>query len=43
MLEAFIFLTKKRLGEIKARKELGGNMKRNYISKEVASSPTASA
>jgi hypothetical protein len=42
MLEAFIFLTKKRSGEIKARKVLGANMQRNYISKEVASSLTAS-
>ena len=42
MLEAFIFLTEKRSGEIKARKVLGGNMQHNYISKEVASSPTAS-
>jgi hypothetical protein len=42
ILEAFIFLTEKQSGEIKARKVLGGNMQRNYISKEVASSPTAS-
>jgi hypothetical protein len=42
MLEAFIFLTKKRSGEIKARKVLGGNTQRSYISKDVASSPTAS-
>ncbi len=42
MLEAFIFLTKKQSGEIKARKVLGGNMQHNYISKEVAKSPTVS-
>ncbi len=42
MLEAFIFLTEKQSGEIKARKVLLGTMQRNYISKEVASSPTAS-
>jgi hypothetical protein len=42
MLEAFIFLTKKRSGEIKARKVLGGNMQQNYISKEVAGSPAVS-
>jgi hypothetical protein len=41
MVEAFIFLTEKRSGEIKARKVLGGNVQRNYISKDEASSPTA--
>ena len=41
MEEAFIFLTEKRSGEIKARKLLGGNVQRNYISKDEASSPMA--
>ena len=40
MVEAFIFLTEKRSGEIKARKVLGGNVQCNYISKDEASSPT---
>ena len=41
MVEAFIFLTENRSGEIKARKVLGGNLQRDYISKDEASSPTA--
>ena len=41
MVEAFIFLTEKRSGEIKAQKVLGGNVQRYYISKDEASSPTA--
>ena len=41
MVESFIFLTEKRSGEIKARKVLGGNVQRDYISKDEASSPTA--
>jgi hypothetical protein len=41
MVEAFIFLTEKRSGEIKARKVLGGSVQHNYISKDEASSPTA--
>ena len=41
MVEAFIFLTEKRSGEIKAQKVLGGNVQRNYIRKDEASSPTA--
>ena len=41
MVESFIFLTEKRSGEIKARKVLGGNLQRDYTSKEEASSPTA--
>ena len=41
MVEAFIFLTEKRSGEIKAQKVLGGNVQRDYISKDEASSPTA--
>ena len=41
MVEAFIFLTEKRSGEIKARKVLGGNVQRKYFSKDEASSPTA--
>jgi hypothetical protein len=41
MVKAFIFLTEKRSGEIKARKVLGGNVQHKYISKDEASSPTA--
>ena len=41
MVEAFIFLTEKRSGEIKARKVLGGKVQRDYISKDEASPPTA--
>ena len=41
MVEAFIFLTENRSGEIKAQKILGGNVQRNYINKDEASSPTA--
>jgi hypothetical protein len=41
MVKAFIFLTEKRSGKNKARKVLGGNVQRDYISKDEASSPTA--
>ena len=41
MVKSFIFLNKKRSGEIKTQKVLGGNVQRDYISKEEASSPTA--
>ncbi len=42
ILEIHIFLKKKCDGSIKARGVAGGNKQRDYISKEDASSPTAS-
>jgi hypothetical protein len=41
MVEAFIFLTEKRSGEIKARKVLGGNVQLDYISKAIVPMDTA--
>ena len=40
--KSHIFVTKKRTGELKARQVAGGNKQRDFISKEVSSSPTAS-
>ncbi len=40
ILESHIFVKKKRLGEVKARKVAGGNKQRDFIDKEDASSPT---
>ena len=39
-MESHIFVKKKRLGEVKARKVAGGNKQRDFIDKEDASSPT---
>jgi hypothetical protein len=43
VLESHIFVEQKRDGKIKARKLIGGNKKRNYITKEDVTSPTVSA
>jgi hypothetical protein len=40
ILEMHVFVKKKRMGQIKARKVAGGNKQRDFISKENASSPT---
>ena len=40
VLESHIFITQKRLGEIKGRTVAGGNKQQGYIDKEDASSPT---
>jgi len=42
-LESHIFVEQKRDGLIKARKVIGGNKQRDYITKEDVSSPTVSA
>ena len=42
ILESFLFVTRKRSGELKARKVAGGNKQRDFVSKEEASSPTVS-
>jgi hypothetical protein len=39
ILESHIFVKKKRLGEVKARKVAGGNKQHDFIDKEDASSP----
>ncbi len=41
MVESFIFLKEKKDGTLKARAVLGGNVQRDYITKEKASLPTA--
>jgi hypothetical protein len=41
MVESFIFLKEKKDGSLKARAVLGGNVQRDYITKDEASSPTA--
>jgi hypothetical protein len=41
MVESFIFLKEKKDGTLKARAVLGGNVQREYITKDEASSPTA--
>jgi hypothetical protein len=41
MVESFIFLKEKKDGTLKARAVLGGNVQRDYITKDEASSPTA--
>jgi hypothetical protein len=43
ILESHIFVEEKREGQLKARKVIGGNKQRDYITKEDASSPTVSA
>jgi hypothetical protein len=43
ILESHIFVEQKRDGLIKARKVIGGNKQRDYITKEDVSSPTATA
>jgi hypothetical protein len=43
ILEPHIFVEQKRDGKIKARKVIGGDRQRNYITKEDVSSPTVSA
>jgi hypothetical protein len=43
ILESHIFVEEKRDGKIKARKVVGGNKQRDYITKEDVSSPTVSA
>jgi hypothetical protein len=43
VLESHMFLTEKRDGKIKGRTVAGGNKQRDFISKEVASSPTVAA
>ncbi len=40
ILELYVFVKKKRTGQIKARNVAGGNKQRDFISKENASSPT---
>jgi hypothetical protein len=40
VLESHMFITKKRDGNLKARKVAGGNKQRGFIEKEDASSPT---
>jgi hypothetical protein len=40
ILESHLFVKKKRSGQIKARKVVGGNKQRDFISKENVSSPT---
>ena len=42
ILESFLFVTRKRSGELKGRKVAGGNKQRDFVSKEEASSPTVS-
>jgi hypothetical protein len=41
MVESFIFLKEKKDGTLKARAVLGGNVQREYITKDEVSSPTA--
>ena len=43
ILESHIFVEQKRDGKIKARKVIGGNKQRDYITKEDVSSPTVTA
>jgi hypothetical protein len=43
ILESHIFVEEKRDGKLKARKVIGGNKQRDYITKEDASSPTVLA
>jgi len=43
IVESHIFVEQKRDGLIKARKVIGGNKQRDYITKEDVSSPTATA
>ena len=43
VFESHIFVKQKRDGKIKARKVIGGNKQRDYITKEDVSSPTVSA
>ncbi len=43
ILESHIFVEQKRDGTIKARKVIGGNRQRDYITKEDVSSPTVTA
>ncbi len=43
VLESYIFVEQKRDERIKARKVIGGNKQRDYITKEDVSSPTVSA
>ena len=43
ILESHIFVEQKRDGKIKARKVIGGDRQRDYITKEDVSSPTVSA
>jgi hypothetical protein len=43
ILESHIFIEEKQDGKIKARKVVGGNKQRDYITKEDVSSPTVSA
>jgi hypothetical protein len=43
ILESHIFVEEKQDGKIKARKVVGGNMQRDYITKEDVSSPNVSA
>jgi hypothetical protein len=43
VLESHIFVKQKRDGKIKARKVIGGNKQRDYITKEDGSSPMVSA
>ena len=43
VLESHIFVEQKRDGTIKARKVIGGNKQRDYITKEDVSSPTVTA
>ena len=43
ILESHIFIEQKRDGTIKARKVIGGNKQRDYITKEDVSSPTVTA
>lgn len=42
VLESHMFIVRKRTGETKARIVAGGNMQRNYLSKQDSSSPTVS-
>jgi hypothetical protein len=43
LLESHIFVEEKRDGTIKARKVIGGNKQRDYITKQDVSSPTVTA
>jgi hypothetical protein len=43
ILESHVFVEQKRDGKIKARKVIGGDKQRDYITKEDVSSPTVSA
>ncbi len=43
LLESHIFVEEKRDGNIKARKVIGGNKQRDYITKQDVSSPTVTA